>query len=193
MLNFWLCIGICAIIWFANGIYIIKSIKEKISSEFYMHTGLSIFFCVMVLELTIGNDGGWNRLDSLWLQIIGFVLYLPSGFLVVSSIIALRHVGKSKGADFTESTIIIREGIYGRIRQPMTLGLAIWSIAFILVFQSVTAVILCIISIFCFWMAARKESIYNIRKFGDDYEAYIKRVPMWNLFRKPHEHANSEN
>lgn len=193
MLYLWLCIGICAIIWFVNGICIIHAIREKVSSEFYMHTGLSIFFCVMVLELTIGNNGAWNRLDSLWLKIIGFVLYLPSAFLVISSIIALRHRGKSKGADFTESTIIIREGIYGRIRQPMTLGLTIWSIAFILVFQSVPAVILCIISIFCFWMAARKESIYNIRKFGDNYESYMKHVPMWNLFRKPLEHTNSEN
>jgi len=184
MLNLWLCIGLCAIIWVVNGIYIIDAIREKISCEFYMHTGLSIFFCVMVLELTIGNNGAWNRLGSLWLQIIGFALYIPSGYLVISAIIALRHRGKSKGSDFTESTKIITEGLYGRIRQPMTLGLAIWSVAFILVFQSVPAIILSIISIFCFWMAARKESGYNIMKFGDDYEEYMKKVPMWNFSRK---------
>jgi protein-S-isoprenylcysteine O-methyltransferase Ste14 len=33
-------------------------------------------------------------------------------------------------------------------------------------------------------MAAGKESEYNIRKFGDDYAEYMKKVPMWNLFRK---------
>lgn len=185
MLNLWLCIVICAIIWIVNGICIIHAIRKKISSEFYMHTGLSIFFCVLVLELTIGNNGTWNRLGSLWLQIIGFALYIPSGYLVISAIIALRQRGKSKGSDFTESTKIITEGLYGRIRQPMTLGLAIWSVGFMLVFQSVPAIILSIISIFCFWMAARKESNYNVRKFGDDYEEYMKKVPMWNFFMKP--------
>ncbi|MBN1387418.1 MAG: hypothetical protein JW965_03175 [Bacteroidales bacterium] len=185
MLNLWLCIGLCAIILIVNGICIIHAIREKISSELYMHSGLSVFFSIMVLELTIGNNGAWNRLGSLWLQIIGFVLYLPSGYLVISSIIALRHRGKSKGADFTESTTIIKEGLYGRIRQPMTLGLAIWSVAFILVFQSLPTLVLSILSLFCFWMAARKESNYNIRKFGDDYEEFMKQVPMWNFFRKP--------
>jgi len=146
-----------------------------------MHTGLSIFFSVMALELTIGNDGAWNRLDLLWMQILGFVLYLPSGYLVIASIIALRHRGKSKGSDFTETTTIIKEGLYGRVRQPMSLGLAIWSIAFILVFQSLPASVLCIISLLCFWMAARKESDYNIRKFGDEYKDYMKKVPMWNF------------
>lgn len=185
MLNLWLCIGICAIIWIFNGIYIIQAIKEKISSELYMHTGLSIFFCVLVLELTLGNNGTWNWFDVLWLQVIGWVLYIPSAYLVIGSIISLRHRGKSRGIDLTESTKFIDKGIYGFIRQPMTLGLAIWSIAFILVFQSLTASVLCIISLLCFWMAAKKESEYNIRKFGNDYNEYMNKVPMWNFFRKP--------
>ncbi len=184
MLNLWLCIGICAIIWIVNGIYIIHAIREKISSELFMHTGLSIFFCVLVLELTVGSDGPWKRFDISWLEIIGWVLYLPSTFLVIGSMVALKHRGKSKGSDFTETTIFIDKGIYGYIRQPMTLGLAIWSVGLLLVFQSVTAIVLCIISLFCFWMAARKESEYNISKFGDDYKAYMGKVPNWNLFKK---------
>jgi len=184
MLNLCLCIGLCAIIWIFNGYSIIHAIREKVIAELYMHAGLGIFFSVMVLELTIGNDGAWKRLDSLWLQIFGFILYLPSAYLVISSVIALKHRGKSKGSDFTQTTTFINKGLYGHIRQPMTLGLALWSIAFILVFQSVPATILCIISFFCFWQAARKESKYNIRKFGDAYNAYIGKVPMWNFLKK---------
>ncbi|HCC70320.1 MAG TPA: hypothetical protein DEQ09_04100 [Bacteroidales bacterium] len=185
MNTLWICIIICVIIWAINGYCLVHAIREKISSEFYMHTGLSIFFSVMVLELTIGNNGAWNRLDFLWLQIIGLALYLPSGYLVITSIVALRHRGKSKGANFTESTRLIKEGLYGRIRQPMSLGLAIWSIAFILVFRSIPATVLCIISFFSFWLAARKESEYNIKKFGKEYEEYMKKVPMWNFLKKP--------
>jgi protein-S-isoprenylcysteine O-methyltransferase Ste14 len=183
-----LCIGLCAIIWIFNGYSIVHAIKKKILAELYMHAGMGIFFSVMVLELTIGNAGAWERLDSLWLQVCGFALYLPSGYLVINSVIALRHRGKARGTDFTESTRLIKEGLYGRIRQPMSLGLAIWSVAFILVFQSVPAVILCLLSLSCFRMAAMTEGKYNIRKFGEEYKEYMKKVPMWNFFEKPSKH-----
>lgn len=184
MLNLWLCIGLCAIIWIFNGYSIVHALRKKIIAELYMHAGLGIFFSVMVLELTIGNAGAWERLDSLWLEIIGLALYLPAGYLVIASVIALRHRGKSKGVDFTDSTSIIKEGLYGRIRQPMTLGLSIWSVAFILVFRSVPATVMCTVSFFCFWMAARSEGNYNVVKFGEEYKDYMKRVPMWNFLKR---------
>ena len=31
--------------------------------------------------------------------------------------------------------------------------------------------------------AVRKEVGYNIKKFGDEYKKYMKRVPMWSIFR----------
>ena len=184
----WLCIGLLAVIWIFNGYSIVHALRKKITAELYMHAGMGIFFSVMVLELTIGNAGAWESLDSLWLQVLGLVLYLPSGYLVITSVIALRHRGKARGTDFTESTELIKEGLYGRIRQPMSLGLAIWSLAFILVFQSVPATILSFISLFCFWMAARTESEHNTRKFGKEYKEYMDKVPMWNFFGKPSKH-----
>jgi len=32
-------------------------------------------------------------------------------------------------------------------------------------------------------MGARKEAKYNIKKFGDDYREYVKKVPMWNVLK----------
>jgi len=32
-------------------------------------------------------------------------------------------------------------------------------------------------------MSARKEGEYDIGKFGDKYREYIKRTPMWNIFK----------
>lgn len=183
MTNLWLCIGICALIWVFNGINFVHAIRERIICELYMHIGLAVFFSVLVMELTVGNDGAWNRFDITWLWIIGLILYIPSGILVIGSIISLKHRGKPEGSDFTQTTTFIDKGLYGHIRQPMTLGLAIWSVAFIFVFQSLPSVILCTISFFCFRMAAIKESEYNIRKFGDDYKKYMKKVPMWNFWR----------
>jgi protein-S-isoprenylcysteine O-methyltransferase Ste14 len=183
MTDLWICIGICTLIWVFNIICIIHAIREKISCELYMHIGLAVFLSVLVMELTVGNDGAWKRFDIKWLRITGFVLYVPSAMLIAASMIALKHIGKSKGSDFTQTTTFIDKGLYGHIRQPMTFGLAIWSLALIFVFQSVPAIILCTIALICFRIAAFKESEYNIRKFGEDYRKYMKKVPMWNFLR----------
>jgi len=37
-------------------------------------------------------------------------------------------------------------------------------------------------SALCFWLSARKDAANNIKKFGADYEEYMKKVPIWNIF-----------
>ncbi len=184
MLNVYICIVICVIILIANGICIVHAIRNHITSEIYMHTGLTLFFSLLTIELTIGRNEAWMHYNVFWPEIIGWILYIPSAILVITSMIALHNKGKPESADFTSSTNFIDSGVFGLVRQPMTLGIAIWSIALALVFQSLLAVILGLLALFCFWMSARKESIYNIRKFGDDYKEYMKKVPMWNIFKR---------
>jgi len=183
MAGIYLCISICAIIWIVNGIWIIQAIREHIASEIYMHIGLGIIFSLLALELTIGKHGAWTHFEIFWLEVIGWILYIPSAILVFGSIIELKHKGKPKSADFTATTTFIDSGIYSFFRQPMTLGAAIGSVALVLDFQSILAVILGLVSLFCFWMSAIKESEYNIRKFGDAYKEYMKKVPMWNILK----------
>jgi len=148
-----------------------------------MHIGLGIFFSLLTLELTIGKI--WLHFDIPWLKIIGWILYIPSAYLVVASHTDLTSKGKPKtsGPSGLDTTVLIDTGIYGIIRQPMTLGMAIWSTAFILVFQSIISIILSVCAIFCFWMSARKEAKDNIKKLGEKYREYSRRVPMWNVFK----------
>lgn len=183
MYRYILCIIILAFIWIVNGRWIFQSARERITSEIYIHIGLGIFLTLLTLELTLGTFSLWMRFDILWLRVIGFILYIPSAYLVAASIYALKHRGRPATADFTTTSTFIDTSIYRLIRQPMTLGITIWSIALIFVFQSVLSIILCVPSIVCFWISARKEGEYNIRKFGDDYRKYMKQVPMWNVFK----------
>jgi len=183
MLVTYLCIGICAINWIVNGIWIRQAVKERFASAIYLHIGLGVFFTMLALELTIGIRGAWTHLGISWLGLIGWILYVPSTVLVFGSMIELKHKGKPKTADFTATTTFIDRGIYSLVRQPMTLGMAIWSVALVLVFQSILTIILGLISLFCFWMSARKESEYNIMKFGDIYKEYMEKVSMWNILK----------
>ena len=183
MYRYILCITICAVIWVVNGKWLVQAVRKRIASEIHIHTGLGIFFSLLAVELTLGVFRPWMRFDILWLRIIGLILYIPSGYLVAASMHALKSRGKPESADPTATTTFVGTGIYSIVRQPMTLGMAIWSVALILVFQSILAIILGVISIICFWMSARKEGEYDIGKFGDKYREYIKRTPMWNIFK----------
>jgi protein-S-isoprenylcysteine O-methyltransferase Ste14 len=134
MLATYLCIGICAIIWIVNGIWIRQAVKERFTSEIYIHTGLGVFFTMLALELTIGIRGAWTHFGISWLGLIGWILYIPSAILVFGSMIELKRKGKPRTYDPSYTTTFVDTGIYGIIRQPITLGMAIWSIALILVF-----------------------------------------------------------
>lgn len=183
MYRYILCVGICAVIWIVNGKWVVQAVRKRVTSEIYMHIGLGIFFSLPTAELTLGTLKLWVRLNIFWLQAIGLLLYIPSAFLLAASMYALKHKGRPKTADPTATTTFVDTGVYSVVRQPMTLGMAIWSVALILAFQSPVAVVLGMVSLFCFWMSARKESEYNIRKFGGDYKKYIKKAPMWNIFK----------
>ncbi len=178
MYEYALCVGICAIIWTLNGRLIIQAVKEDVTSEIYMHTGLGIFFSLLTIEWILAADlsGLWVHFNIPWLQVIGFIPYIPSAYLVVASMRALKRYDTPETG--IETTTFVDSGIYATIRQLMTLGMAIWSVALIFVFQSALSAILGVVSLFCFYMSARTESEYDILKYGDDYREYMRRVPM---------------
>jgi protein-S-isoprenylcysteine O-methyltransferase Ste14 len=183
MSNSVLCLVICACIGIVNGVFIVEGLRKGIVSEVFIHSGFILFFSLLALELTLGNMGLWPRLGLHWLRMIGNILYVPSAVLVIASLISLKHKGRPESADPTSTSVFVDTGIYRIIRQPMTLGMGIWSIALIFIFQSFLSLFFGGMSLFCFWMSARKEATYNLKKFGDDYLHYMRRVPMWNLFK----------
>ncbi len=183
MLGYILCVGICAVIWIVNVICIIHAVREHVVSEIYMHVGLGTFFSLLTVELTLGAEM-WIRFDASWLKVAGLILYIPSAILVFDSMLELKRKGKPQAGDPTATTAFINTGVYRVVRQPMTLGMAIWSIALIFAFQSILSMILGVLSAFCFWMAAEKEAWYNIKKFGEEYKEYMRKVPTWNTLRR---------
>jgi protein-S-isoprenylcysteine O-methyltransferase Ste14 len=177
---------ISAIIWIVSIKCIIQGIREHNASEAYEHFGLAVYFTLLVLNLGTPQIAGVFS-DLLWLEIIGFILFIPSALLVALPIVTLERKGKTKTSSSplltpSDATVMLDTGIFGIVRHPLYLGTALWSVALMLVFQSILSVILGIVAIVCFWMASRKEDEFNIKKFGDAYREYMKRVPMWNLF-----------
>jgi len=179
--------AIGAVIWVLNGRYIAEGARNRIVSEIYAHTGLGIFFTVLVLEATLGGTEVWAQGNILWVRILGFALYVPAVIFVFGSMIALHRQGEAGDKDALTpygTTMVVDSGVFGVVRHPMWLGMIIWSVALMLVSQSIPAIIMGVAAVNLFRLAAVKETGFNLEKFGDAYREYINRVPMWNIFKR---------
>ena len=181
MIRYLISIVLCAVVWIINIREIIHAVKKRMPSEIFIHAGLGLFFTILIIEWTLGAFGYWGRLNILWLKIIGLILFIPSAYLEWTSHEMLKHNANPEGGKLDATTVFVDSGIYNIVRQPMTLGMAIWSIALILVFQSLLSLILGLACVLCYWLSATKEGEHNIYKFGDAYKDYIQKVPMWNV------------
>jgi protein-S-isoprenylcysteine O-methyltransferase Ste14 len=172
---------ICAGIWFGFILYwVTGSIPEDRIYEIYAGCGIGICLTLLLFGLF-----GWYppRDDSPLLQalqVAGTVLYWASSVLILISILALARSGKPEGF-FERTTILIDGGLFGVIRHPLYLGVALWSVGLVLQIQLLLPTALGIAAFGCSWVASKKEDEFNLEKFGEGYKEYMTTVPAWNV------------
>ena len=163
---------ICAVIWVAIILgWIIPVVRAHQFYEIYMACGLGIFFSLIVLGLMV-----WKGDQIAPVAYLGLVLYVPSIALVASSFITLKHKGKTESG-WEPTTMLIDSGVYRVVRHPLYLGSAFFTVGMMLIIQSIPSTILGLVAVFCFWMVSRGEDRFNIEKFGDVYQQYMREVP----------------
>jgi protein-S-isoprenylcysteine O-methyltransferase Ste14 len=162
----WIYIIILGVIWVG---LLIPVVKERRAWIAYAHGGTGLFFTSLLLSLGLHQTG--DIADIVWLEIIGFVLFIPAAILIASAIVAIVQGN------------LIKTGIMRIVRHPMYLGTAIAAFALILIFQSILSIVLSIIAIVLLWMASKMEDDYNIERFGDSYRKHMTLVPRWNVFK----------
>jgi len=148
---------------------LIPVVQERRAWIAYAHGGTGLFSTSLLLSLGLHQTG--DLADIVWLEIIGFVLFIPAAILIASAIVAITHGN------------LVKTGIMRIVRHPMYLGTAIAAFALILVFQSILSLVLFIIAIVLLWMASKMEDDYNIERFGDSYRKYMTLVSRWNVFK----------
>jgi protein-S-isoprenylcysteine O-methyltransferase Ste14 len=162
----WIYIIILGVIWVG---LLIPVVQERRAWIVYAHGGTGLFFTSLLLSLGLHQTG--EIADIVWLEIIGFVLFIPAAILIASAIVAITHKD------------LVKTGMMSIVRHPMYLGTATAAFALILVFQSILSIVLSIIAIVLLWMASKMEDDYNIKRFGNSYREHMTLVPRWNVFK----------
>jgi len=118
------------------------------------------------------------------LNVIGWVVWAFGMVLVMAPIVMFpRKGGVPKGKSFVNTTRLVDTGIYAVVRHPQYTGgiYAIFLTTF-LVYPHWLFGVLGVIGVTVLYMGCREEDQRLIEKFGDDYRAYMKRVPRMNIF-----------
>jgi len=117
------------------------------------------------------------------LFIIGWVVWAFGMVLVMAPIVMFpRRGGVPKGKSFVNTTQLVDTGIYAVVRHPQYTGgvYAIFLTTFLLYPHWLFGA-LGLIGVAVLYMGCREEDQRMIKKFGDDYRAYMERVPRMNV------------
>ena len=129
--------------------WLIPVAKKRITYEIYMAIGLGIYFSTIIIAPTLANNYPniliFKSLNLLPLRYIGYIAFAPAAFFVVFSFISLIKFGKTKSG-WEHTTKVIERNVFKIVRYPLYLGGAIFSVGFIIVVQSISTVILSLIS-----------------------------------------------
>ena len=117
------------------------------------------------------------------LSIVGWVVWVFGMVLVMAPIVMFpRHGGVHKGKSFVHTTRLVDTGMYAVVRHPQyTGGIYALFLTTLLWYPHWLFGVLGVIGIAVLYMSCREEDERLIEKFGDDYRAYIERVPGMNF------------
>jgi len=175
---------IIRVIWAGFIFYwLISSVRKEKIFGVYIGGGIALCLTLLITE----NLFGLVRIKTdilvpKILRLVGNFLVILASLLVILSFIALKLKGKPE-TGIEDTTVFINSGIYRVIRHPLYLGFALWSIGLTLQSQSISSTILGTMAFLCFWIGSTKEEEFNVRKFGNKYKEYIKRVSRWNVLK----------
>ena len=117
------------------------------------------------------------------LTIVGWVVWVFGMVLVMAPIIMFpRRGGVSKGKSFVHTTQLVDTGIYAIVRHPQyTGGIYALFLTTFLWYPHWLFGVLGVIGTAVIYLSCREEDKLLVKKFGNDYTEYMKRVPGMNF------------
>jgi protein-S-isoprenylcysteine O-methyltransferase Ste14 len=154
-----------------------KNEKEMKNGFMYYFAGILLIIAYLIpwfLDNPVHIKELWYAGWLIW--IIGLVLLFLPMFI-------FRNKGLvMKKNDWTKTTVLVDTGIYSIIRHPLYLGWSLMYFAIILWSQHFLTITIGITGVICVYLISRKEDQLLIKKFGNDYLDYMKKVPRMNFF-----------
>jgi len=139
-----------------------------------------IFYIALYGVLIISTIILYNSANLVALLYVGWItLAFGVIFLLWSS--QSRKKGRVLGEKSGMKETLVESGLYAIIRHPEFLGHILIIFALVFIAQHWVSLITGTVLILLLYLAMLEEEKRDIKKFGDAYKDYIKRVPKINL------------
>lgn len=116
------------------------------------------------------------------LHLFGTVALLLSPlFMFLPFYLLKRHGAVDGGAQFFQTTRVVDRGFYAIVRHPQYLGYILLVLGFALHSQHYLTATIAGMAISLFYVQSIREERFCAKKLGDEYVAYMKRVPRFNI------------
>ena len=151
---------------------------------FYLMTAFTILCIVCFPANPLVLTGVIDVESYLPLFIIGWIVWAFGMVLVMAPIVIFpRRGGVPKGKSYVHTTRLVTTGIYAVVRHPQyTGGIYALFITTLLWYPHWLFVILCVMGVILTYLSTIEEDSRMIKKFGDEYKAYMQEVPRTNIF-----------
>ena len=118
--------------------------------------------------------------NTTWIN-LGWIVLMISAIFGWLPIFTFRKKGKVEGRSYINTTVLVDSGIYAFVRHPQYLAGVLISIALPMITQHWLVALLGLIGIGIYFRDTFDEEERCIKKFGEAYTQYMKRVPRLNI------------
>ena len=116
------------------------------------------------------------------LRWLGWGVWLLSVYFGFAPIfIFRRRGGVAQGKSYVQTTQLVDANLYAIVRHPQYVAGMLFNFALILLSTHWLVIVLGLVSMVLIYLDIRAADQEGIEKFGDDYHAYMQRVPRANF------------
>ena len=144
----------------------------------YIWASFLVAQILLVFVFGIVNEDGFKLIFY-----TGWVIWALSVILGWLPIFILkRKGGVGKGKSYVHTSVLVDSGLYAIVRHPQYTAGILFSLALILVSQTWLIATIGLVCIILMYLDILNADKHEIKKFGDEYKRYMKKVPGTNFF-----------
>ncbi len=140
---------------------------------------------IYLLTSFLGFDIPWLHVKGhLWASLFGWgtgmaMVEMVAGYTFVFLGLSLIVRGWQQIYEARKEDRFVTSGIYRHIRHPQYTGIYLAIFGQLIHWPTIPTLVLFPVIVAAYYTLARKEEKVMIEKFGDEYSAYVKKVPMF--------------